>query len=96
MAKNGVKTGGGSRKGRPNKINVFTRQQLLDYIEKKGEKANPFMVLVKLMVDSKDERLKAQCASVLADRILPKLKQHEHELGDKTRKAIRHLYGRSD
>lgn len=81
MARNGVKTGGGSRKGRPNKLTIKSREQLWAYIDQQcatGKKANPFEVLVDTMASSRKPGLKIACASDLADRLLPKLKAIEH------------------
>lgn len=77
----GRKTGGGSRKGRPNKFTIKSREQLWAYIEQQcaaGKKANPFQVLVDTMSTSRKPALKIACASDLADRLLPKMKAIEH------------------
>lgn len=73
MAK-GYKTGGRTR-GTPNKQRLETRDQLLAYLDQHG--INPFAVLVDTMRTTADEKLKVTCASVLADRLLPKLKAVE-------------------
>ena len=81
MARNGVKTGGGSRKGIPNKRPIKSREELWDYIDKQcaaGKSANPFQVMVDTMVRSRQPGLKISCAQALADRLLPKLKAIEH------------------
>lgn len=79
MAK-GKKTGGGTRKGIPNKINAKTREALWEEIDRRvalGEEANPFMVALKMMTTEDDARLRLQCAEFLGDRLLPKLKATE-------------------
>ena len=97
MAK-GFKTGGGSRKGRPNVTHAKTRDQLWAYIDQKcrdGYQANPFEVLVDEMCTSEDRRLAVQCAAELADRLLPKLKSVEHDVGGALQQVIEHRYGRA-
>lgn len=78
MARNGTKTGGGSRKGRPNKRTLKTRDELWAYIEQVGDTANPFRRLVDRMVSTPSEAVEIACAQALADRLLPKLKAVEH------------------
>ena len=81
MARNGVKTGGGSRKGIPNKLSLKTREDLWAYIDKQcaaGQSANPFQVMVDTMIRTRLVMLKVACAQALADRLLPKLKAVEH------------------
>lgn len=81
MAKNGMKTGGGSRKGIPNKRPIKSREELWAYIDQQcaaGKSANPFRVMVDTMVNTPQIPLKVACAQALADRLLPKLKAIEH------------------
>jgi hypothetical protein len=78
MARNGTKTGGGSRKGRPNKRTLKTRDELWAYIEQGGPGANPFQRLVDRMMATDSEAIEITCAQALADRLLPKLKAVEH------------------
>jgi hypothetical protein len=69
---------GGRKAGTPNKLQVKTREELWAYIEQQcalGHQANPFQVMVNLMVSDPDSRL--QAAIALADRLLPKLKAVE-------------------
>jgi hypothetical protein len=73
MAK-GYKTGG-RQKGTPNKVSLKTREQLWVYLDQHG--TNPFAVLADMMRTTTDEKLKVTCASVLADRLLPRLKAVE-------------------
>ena len=82
MARGGSKPGerrGGRHKGTPNKITTMTREGLWRYIKARqqaGHRANPFYVLVDLL-DSEDARLVVQCAEILVDRLLPRLKATE-------------------
>ena len=69
---------GGRTKGTPNKVHIRTREELWAYIDAQvaqGKAANPFQVLVDTMLSSPLERI--QCATALADRLLPKLKAVE-------------------
>lgn len=77
MARNGVKTGGGSRKGIPNKVSIYTREELLAYIAATGPAANPFKRMVDRMMTTDNEAIEIACAQALADRLLPKLKAVE-------------------
>lgn len=77
MARNGVKTGGGSRKGIPNKVSISTRESLMAYMTAKGPDANPFKRLVDRMMATDNEAIEIACAQALADRLLPKLKAIE-------------------
>jgi hypothetical protein len=70
----GFKTGGRTR-GTPNKRRLETREQLWGYLDQHG--INPFEVLADTMRTTADEKLKVTCASVLADRLLPRLKAVE-------------------
>ena len=78
MARNGTKTGGGTRKGRPNKLTVRTRDALLAYVEQAAQDdpmAHPVRLLTAIMTSpttSTAERLTA--AMALLDRMLPKLR----------------------
>jgi hypothetical protein len=75
MAK-GRKTGGGSRKGIPNKSPLKSREALWTYIHQQqalGHTANPYEMLVHLMITSQDEHIKVNCAKELAMYLLPKL-----------------------
>lgn len=76
MARNGVKTGGGSRKGKPNKVYAYTRELLWEYItaqQEQGKRSNPYEVLVDTMLTTEDGRLAVQCAKELATYLLPRL-----------------------
>ena len=70
--------GSGRKKGTPNKLTVQTREALWAYIAQSGDDANPFRRLVDLMRTTADEHIVVSCATVLADRLLPKLKATEH------------------
>jgi hypothetical protein len=97
MFRKGHKKVGGRRKGTPNKVVVKTQEALWEYIDlltAQGHEANPLRLLVDLMVQSPEEQVKIKCAIALADRLLPKLKSVELELGEATRQTyIVHLYG---
>lgn len=71
----------GNPKGRPrglkNKHPVQSREALWAYIQACGDDANPFRRLVDLMMSSDDDHVVVHCASILADRLLPKLKAVE-------------------
>ena len=73
----GKKTGGGSRKGIPNTYRLETREALWDYIRAQGPTANPFKRLVDRMMTTDNEATEVNCASILADRLLPRLKAVE-------------------
>jgi hypothetical protein len=95
----GKKTGGGTRKGAPNKVHARTREDLWAYIDQKcveGYNANPFHVLIDEMCLTTDRRLAVQCAAEMADRLLPKLKAVEHDLTDELKKVVVHRYGDSN
>jgi hypothetical protein len=69
---------GGRKKGRANHVTLKTRDELwasIDQLCAQGQAANPFRVLVDLMVSDPEARV--QCAIALADRLLPKLKAVE-------------------
>jgi hypothetical protein len=69
--------GSGRKKGTPNKMTVQTREALwhaITHLETQGIEGNPFMVLLTTMVSTTDEHIRVQCAAILADRLLPKLK----------------------
>lgn len=70
----GVKTGGRT-KGTPNRRRLETREQLQAYLDHRG--INVFETLVTTMLTTTDERIKVQCAQVIADRLLPRLKSVE-------------------
>ena len=74
----GIKTGGGSRKGRPNKATLFHQQQLWELIyarEQNGTAANPYVFLLDLMTDeAADMSHRVQAATFLGARLLPSLK----------------------
>lgn len=67
--------GSGRKKGTKNKGTIQTREALQRYLE--GQGSDPFQVLVDIMRSTTDEKLKVTCATVLADRLLPKLKAVE-------------------
>jgi len=71
----------GNPKGRPkgtkNKHPVQSREALWATIAQSGSDADPFRVLITLMQTSADEHIVVSCASILADRLLPKLKAVE-------------------
>ena len=67
--------GSGRQKGTKNKRTIQTREALQRYLDSQG--SDPFQVLVDTMHTTADEKLKVTCASVLADRLLPKLKAVE-------------------
>jgi hypothetical protein len=69
---------GGRKQGRANTVTLKTRDELWAYIDQlcaQGQAANPFRLLVDLMVSDPEARV--QCAIALADRLLPKLKAIE-------------------
>lgn len=69
---------GGRKRGRANTVTVKSRDELWKYIDQlcaQGQAANPFQVLVDLMMHDPEARV--QCAIALADRLLPKLKAVE-------------------
>ena len=69
---------GGRQRGRANHATLKTRDELWAYIDQRcaqGQAANPFQVLVDLMISDPEARV--QCAIALADRLLPKLKAVE-------------------
>jgi len=70
----GRKTGGRT-KGTPNRRKVETRVQLQDYLDSQG--VNAFAVIVATMQSTTDERVRVQCAQVLLDRLMPRLKAVE-------------------
>lgn len=73
MARNGVKTGGGSRKGRPNKNTAKTRDELWKYVEENG-KTNPLQFLIDTVNDPKiDYTLRIQCANTVLPYMASKL-----------------------
>lgn len=93
----GKKTGGGSRKGKPNKVSAHTREALWAYCTSKG--LDPFTFLVDTMGNRRVKReLRVQCARELATYLQPRLKQVEVSLDEPTRTALVHRYGspRSD
>jgi hypothetical protein len=76
MAK-GVKTGGGSRKGIPNKQPSSFRTQLREYCESIG--ADPHKFLADIIVDPDAEvGLRVNAAKELAKYLEPQLKAIEH------------------
>lgn len=83
----GLKTGG-RRRGTPNKVALKTREALWAYVEKAAEQdpmAHPIHFLTSIMTSpttSTADRLTAALA--LLDRMFPKLKAVEHDLGAQT------------
>ena len=94
----GRRKGGGRKKGATNRISAIqkvvngqTREELWAYCDSLG--TNPFHVLADICADKKaDIRLRVQCASELAPFLLPKLRQVEAELGEKTRRILEFRY----
>lgn len=84
------KTGGGSRKGRPNKLTTRTREQLWEYCQTK--RVNPFEHAVDVLageVDGAELTHILDCAKDLRQYLLPKPKAIEIEFGQETRKVIK-------
>jgi len=74
----------GNPNGRPRgahtKLSLKTREGIWKHIEQlaaQGREANPFAVLIGLMLDSDDEHIRLHAATALSDRLLPKLKAVE-------------------
>ena len=67
--------GSGRQKGTPNKYRVDTRAQLQAFLDSRG--INVFETLVTTMLTTTDEKVKVQCATVIADRLMPRLKAVE-------------------
>jgi len=70
----------GRAPGSKNKASLRTREGIWRYIQQlatEGRDANPFTVLIHLMLDSDDEHIRLHAATALADRLLPKLKSTE-------------------
>jgi hypothetical protein len=65
----GAKTGGGSRKGKPNRAKVEFREQLQQYCDDKG--VNPFFLMVDLIADPMLEDME------LAQYLQPRLRAIE-------------------
>jgi hypothetical protein len=81
MARNGTKTGGGSRKGKPNQRTLDDRAALLAYITHQAQTdplAHPAAYLVAVVTSptaSTSDRVHA--ATALLDRLMPRLKSVE-------------------
>lgn len=70
----------GRPRGAKTRLALKTRESIWKHIEQmatEGCDANPFAVLIGLMLDSEDEHIRVACAVALADRLLPKLKAVE-------------------
>lgn len=73
----GKKTGGGSRKGVPNKHPISFREGLRQYCEELG--VDPHKFMAEIIADKNaDHVLKLNAAKELAQYIEPKLKAVEH------------------
>ena len=71
----------GRPRGAKTKLSLKTREGIWKHIEQlatAGRDANPFSVLINLMLDSDDESIRLHAATALSDRLLPKLKATEH------------------
>lgn len=71
----------GRAPGSKSKASLRTREGIWKHIEHlaaTGRDANPFTVLITLMLDSEDESIRLHAATALSDRLLPKLKATEH------------------
>ncbi len=92
-----AKTGGGSRKGKPNKTKVAKLLKIREYCDAKGY--DPLHAMVDLATAPDKDKLaldiKLACHKELAKYLHPQLSRREIELGEHARKAIRHLYGKS-
>lgn len=89
----------GKRKGTQNKLTVKTRAALWDYIEQQStpeKSCNPFLRAVELLRDSDDPAIILRCIDFLGDRLLPKLKAIEVDLGETAQQVILHRYGAAD
>ena len=89
----GQKTGGGSRKGRPNKHKTAFREQLRAYCAALGVDPHHFMAEL-VNDDAAELGLRFAAAKELAQYLEPKLKAVEHtgEI-EHTVKVIEHRYG---
>jgi hypothetical protein len=76
MAK-GIKTGGGSRKGIPNRHPIGFRATLREYCERIG--ANPHFLMAEIVADTHaDAALRLNAAKELAKYLEPQLKSVDH------------------
>lgn len=99
MARGGKRPGAGRPKGAQTRLTVQTRALLWDYIEQQSTPAkscNPFIRAVDLLRDSDDPAIIMRCIDFLGDRLLPKLKAIEVDLGETTQQVILHRYGVAD
>lgn len=99
MAHGGKRTGSGRPKGARNQLTVKTRALLWDYIEQQStpdKSCNPFIRAVDLLRESDDPAVILRCIDFLGDRLLPKLKAIEVDLGETVQQVILHRYGAAD
>jgi hypothetical protein len=77
LARNGVKTGGGSRKGRPNRINVDVAAKLA------ALKCDPLSGMAKIAMNIKNPlEIRAKMYAELAQYVAPKRKATEHSVAE--------------
>ena len=99
MGHGGKRTGAGRPRGAQSKITVKTRALLWEYIEQQStpdKSCNPFVRAVDLLRDSEDPQVILRCLDFLGDRLLPKLKAIEVDLGETAQQVILHRYGAAD
>lgn len=83
----GLKTGGGSRKGRPNKRKADFRAALQAYAEEKH--VDPHYWMIDLIADpDADIGHKVQCAKEVAQYLQPKLKAMDLEISGNPEKPL--------
>lgn len=76
MAHGGRRNGAGRKAGGRNHVSIQARNDLWTYIHQQcalGHRANPYEVMVHMMITTDDERLKLHCAKELATYLLPRL-----------------------